>query len=229
MKINLSKYALEQYREKQKLAEPGPVVTISRLFGCPSKPIADDLTKAINSYLEARGKGKAWEWISKEILEETARELKMHPSRIEYVFNYEEKSLFSEILAAQSTKYYTSDKRIRKTIGMVIRSIAEDGNMVIVGRGAAAIARDIKNSLHVKLIAPDEWRAMHLMKKYDLPKDKAIKWMHATDLKRKQFLEYFYGKKSDDTLFDLVYNCAYISKEMIVESIMTMLIMRQVI
>lgn len=229
MKIDLSKYALDRYREKITAREPGPVVTLSRLYGCPSKPIAQELTQAINLYVEARGKSSSWSWISKEILEESASELKIDPTRIKYVFNYEERGFFDEILSAQSSKYYASDKKIRKTIAQVIHNIASDGNVVIVGRAGAAIVRDIPRSLHIRLMAPVDWRTEKIMETQQISRDQAMKKIAETDLKRKKFMDYYYGKESDDSLFDIIYNCAAIPREMIVESIMTMLIMKQYI
>jgi hypothetical protein len=51
-KIDLAKYARDclQKREQNKTSLiPGPVVTISREFGCPAKIIARELTDAINN------------------------------------------------------------------------------------------------------------------------------------------------------------------------------------
>ncbi len=50
-KIDLAKYARDclQKREQNKTSfSPGPVVTISRDFGCPAKKIARELSDTIN-------------------------------------------------------------------------------------------------------------------------------------------------------------------------------------
>lgn len=228
-KIDLTRYALERFREKEKEQEPGPVVTISRQYGCPSKPVAEALTRSINNYVGAKGKRKSWSWISKELLKETANELQMHPSKIEHVFNYEERNLFDEILAAQSSKYYASDRKIRKTIGQVIHSIAHEGNVVIVGRAGAVITREIQQSLHIRLIAPLKWRVNRIMGRFNLTEEEALKRVEDIDRKRKQFMKYFYGKEYDDSLFDMVFNSSTLSQDMIVESILTMMIMKQLV
>lgn len=228
-KIDLTRYALERFREKQQALEPGPVVTISRQYGCPSKPIAEALTRSINNYVDAKGKGKPWSWISKELLEETAKELQMHPSKIEHIFNYEERNLFDEILSAHSSKYYASDRKIRKTIGQVIHSIAHEGNVVIVGRAGAAITQDIQQSLHIRLTAPLKWRVNRIMGRFHLTEEEALKRVEDIDRKRKQFMDYYYGREFDDSLFDIIYNTATLSQEVIVESILTMMIMKQLV
>jgi cytidylate kinase len=230
MNIDLSKYALERHREQErKVASPGPVVTISRQYGCPSKIYAQMLIDAINAYQKEKPGRKEWSFVNKELLEQSASELQLHPSMIKYVFNYEEKSIFDEILAAQSSRYYMSDKKIRKTIGEVIRSIAIEGNVIIVGRAGVAMTRNIKRSLHVKLMAPLAWRVEGICRIENLTKDKAIKLANETDKKRKQFIDYYYGKPSDDTLFDILINCATMTREEVVQTIVEMMKIKKLI
>ncbi|MCD6564575.1 MAG: cytidylate kinase-like family protein [Bacteroidales bacterium] len=227
-KIDLAKYARDrlQKREQNKTGSgPGPVITISREFGCPSKKIASDLTDAINT----KRKKDKWYWVSKEILAESADQLGLHPDEIKYVFDYKKKGIVEEIIAAQSKKYYRSDKKIRNTIGKVIKRIAETGNVIIIGRGGAAIANDIKNSLHIKLIADIKWRAKNVGKIRDMNIDDAIKFTLDYDKKRKIFLDYYWGETSDYSIFDLIYNCNTMSSEEIVTSIIHMLERRKIL
>ena len=212
----------------QKL-NPGPVVTISREFGCPSKVIGEILIEKINAVLlEKRVKTK-WRFISKEILQETAKELHVDPSTIEYVFKYEKKSFFDEILSAQTNKYYKSDKKIRNTIGEVIRTIACQGNVVIIGRGGVAITKDIPHSLHIKLEAPIEWRVLIVSEKYNLDFNKAQEYTIEMDKKRAEFRNCFYGKDNDYTAFDVKFNCMTLTNEEIASTIVKLIEQRSFI
>lgn len=213
MNIDLAKYALDRVRDSEdKVKSPGPVITISRMYGCPAKSITADLVKRINSHLKETRKVSTWDWISKEILEESAKKLKIDPSKLKYIFNYEEKSLFDEILAAQSSRYYISDKKIRNTIGNVLKSIAIEGNVIIVGRAGVVMTRSIKRSLHIKLIAPLEWRLEQICKSKEIGIKEAQKMAASMDQKRQKFIDLYNGKKTDDSIFDLLINCAYQSK-----------------
>ncbi len=221
-KIDLAKYARDclQKREQNKTSfSPGPVVTISRDFGCPAKKIARKLSNTINK----KKINNKWCWVSKEILAESANQLGLHPDEIQYVFDYKKRGIVEEIIAAQSRKYHRSDKKIRNTIGKVIKRIAETGNVIIVGRGGATIAKNIKNSLHINLIADIEWRAKNVGKRHGLDIDKATQFTLDYDKKRKRFLDYYWGKTSDHSIFDLIYNCSTISSEEIVTSIIQIL------
>lgn len=208
---------------------PGPVVTISREFGCPSKIIGQILIEKINKTLFEKKIKNKWTLLSKEILLETAKELHVDPSTIEYVFKYEKKSFFDEILSAQTNKYYKSDKKIRNTIGEVIRSIAYRGNVVIIGRGGVAITKDIPQSLHIKLEAPIEWRTLIVSEKYNIEFNKAQEYTVEMDKKRAEFRNYFYGKDNDYTAFDVKFNCMTLTNEEIAGTILKLIEQRSFI
>ena len=227
MKIDLTKYAFDRLREKEQQIKCGlPVITISREFGCPAKEIARKLVTTINRFT---GKDE-WDWISKEILERSAKELDVKPEEIKYVFEYEVKGIFDEILAAQSKKYHRSDKKIRKSIANVIKAIANDGNVVIVGRGGVAITRDCPNAFHVKLQAPLDWRVKGVVsRRENMSYDEGVKYTVDFDKKRKRFLDYYWGGESDNSIFDAIYNCSTMSVEEIAESLILILKMRELI
>ncbi len=221
MKVDLLKYMSERLNEDtEEYQDAGPVITISRLYGCPAKKVAKGLNEKLKSKLMVLGKkDPGWKYVTKEIMSESARELEMAPKQIKYVFDYEQKSLIDDILSAQSSKYYKSDRKIRNTIAMVIRNMAIEGNVIIVGRGGVAITHDIPKSLHINLDAPLKWRIVRIAEKYQVSFEEAEKVIHDIDKKRKQFREYFEGKNSDYTWFDLTFNCMTLSVDEIVKII----------
>ena len=230
MRIDLSKYLTERYLEsisEQKFE--GPVVTIAREFGCPSKKVAEKLVSRLSEIKSPLAKKMEWRWISKEILDESARQLNMDPEEIQYVFRYEKRGAFDDILSSYSKKYYKSDRKIRNTIARVIRNIASEGNVIIVGRGGVSITREIEKSLHIQLEAPLSWRALRVSEKYCLTMDEAKKYANDIDNKRKIFRDYFHGKGSDYSRFDVIFNAMTLSVDEIVEGIIGLLIIRKMI
>jgi len=140
MRIDLSKYLTERYLEsisEQKFE--GPVITIAREFGCPAKKVAAKLASRLTEINSPLAKKIEWRWISKEILDESARQLNMDPSEIQYVFRYEKRSVFDDILSSYSKKYYKSDRKIRNTIARVMRNIASEGNVIISQSGKGSL------------------------------------------------------------------------------------------
>lgn len=231
MKVDLLKYMSNRLQEEcGTIGQPGPIITISRLYGCPAKKIARTLSEALTEKMEVRGYKKTkWKIITKEIMSESARELEVDPEKIKYVFDYEQKGLIDDILSSHLNKYYKSDRKIRNTVGRVIRNIACEGYAVIVGRGGVAITRDIPRSLHINLEAPLEWRVLRVSEKYLLSLEEAEQHAHDIDRKRRQFREYFEGKNTDYTKFDLTFNCMTLSIDEIVKIILKAVQVRELI
>lgn len=230
MKGDLLTYLTHHYfKNEQVKTEPGPVITVSREFGCPGKMVAGKIVELLNQKLTARGVKERWKWISKEILSEAARELSLQPEEISYVFDYEQKSILQDIFSSHARKYYKSDRQIRQTVASVIRSFAIQGNVIIVGRGGVAIAKDIPRSLHINLEAPLEWRTVRTAEKHQISLDDARKMAIDIDKKRKEFREYFAGKNTDYTRFDLIINCMTLSVDEISEIILKVAEIRKLI
>ena len=230
MKIDLSKYLADWYKEgPARNIFPGPVVTISRELGCPAKIIAAGLTDHLNTLKKVKSKPQPWRWISKEILQESANELKVDSSQIQHIFEYKRRGVLEDLLMAQSKDYYKSDLKIRTTIAKVIREFANEGNAVIVGRGGVAITRDIPKSLHIFLEAPLEWRAIRVAEKHDFTIEQARTYAQTADKKRSRFRDYFQGKGTDYTRFDIKLNCMTLETDEIIDIIVGALITRSML
>jgi cytidylate kinase len=230
MKLDLTKYLADWYKEDPaKNIYPGPVITISRELGCPAKGIASSLTKRLNTLKRVNAKEHPWRWISKEILQESARELEVDSSQIQHVFDYKSRGVLEDILLAQSKDYYKSDHKIRTTIANVIRRFANEGNAIIIGRGGVAITRDIPKSLHVFLEAPVEWRIMRVAEKQNYTIAQARTYAQNIDKKRSHFRDYFQGKGNDYTRFDIKLNCMTLEKKEITDIVVAALRSRQML
>jgi cytidylate kinase len=219
MRGDLISYLKQRYEEtKQTVQGEGPVITISREYGCSAKIVAQKLSEKLSEKKDSSGRKHNWKWYSKEILEESAKELQMNPSEIQYVFNYEKRTTLEEFFNSFS-HYYHRDQKIRNTIGKVIHDIASQGHAIIVGRGGIAIAHDISRSLHINLVAPLEWRAVRISERQNCSIDQAKEICIDMDKKREEFKNYFQGKGNDYTWPDLTFNCMTLSIDEIVEII----------
>jgi len=230
MSIDLKKYLTEQYqRTIAKGQEPGPVITISRQYGCSAKEYASLLGERLNELKKDQSEKTEWNWINKEIFVKTARELNLKESRILHVFEGQKKGLIESIILSTSEKYYTSDMAILKKIIEVIRSFAEQGHIIIIGLGSVAITRDIKKSLHIRLESPFSWRVGQAVKKYGKSLAETEKIARETDQKRDALRTMYTPKSDPNELFDITYNISTLAKEEVVESIICVLKKRKMI
>ena len=202
----------------EKKSGPGPVVTISREFGCPSKLIAHFLTHELNNRNGVEKPGK-WRFINKEVVEATARRLEMNPTDVNYMLSSGGKGLVEDVLASFS-QTYVSSHRMRKTITSVVRSLAEQGYVVIVGRGGAGILQNAPRTIHVRLQAPREWRINEISRSRNLTKPESSRLVDDMDKKRIALIELMTGGKYHPCLFDLSLNCQTLSQEEVVHTIL---------
>jgi cytidylate kinase len=217
------------HQEKTKLAETGPYISISREFGCMANKIAEKLARELSKRRKYPNNEMRWKWINKSILEESSKALELSPSKIEYVFQSKAKTMMDEIVSAMATRYYKSDIKIRKTIVDVIRAIAKTGHIIIVGRGGVAFAKDNPKSLHIKLVAPLDWRVERIAKNYKKTKKDALKYINDIDQERKYLIDNFIGFKADDSIFDIVLNRESLTEKEILSTIINLLEMKKLI
>lgn len=219
-------YSERKFRdlESRQAAGNGPIVTISREFGCPSKPIAQMLTDTLNKGY-GTGKKTKWRFINKEIVEESARELELKPVEMNYLLSSGEKGLLEDMLTSFSPTY-VSNIKIKKTITRVVLDFAKQGTIILVGRGAAAILQGYPKTLHIRLQAPLSWRIPEIKKLKNVDDKTAKKMAMEIDQKRTALIEFLLGQKFDQTLFDIIFNCSTISKEEMIQGIIRLMEVR---
>ena len=108
----------------------------------------------------------------------------------------EKRSLFSvsSFFASSRLGYmdsgYVNDNVMFNIQSEVIRSIADKGDAVIIGRCADYILRDRK-CLNVFICAPEEFRIQRLMKEESLSEEEAEKLMRRKDRTRETYYNYY--------------------------------------
>jgi len=211
-----------RYREsilKKLPVDDGPVITISRLTGCDARQVAANLADNLNHKF---GINK-WKWVDKDIIYAIAKELNTDTQRVENFYKGIELSNISEMIMAFSGGF-VSDLRVKKAIKDVVLAMCKEGFLILVGRGGVSIAREIKDALHIRLIAPFYWRVENVMKKKDMNIENAEKYVVDTDEKRFNLIHTFMDKKplNLDYLFDATINRSSFPVQEIAEMILSM-------
>jgi len=85
--------------------------------------------------------------------------------------------------------------------------LAAKGNVILVGRGGAAIISHLPHILHIRLVAPFSFRIRHLADFHQITEEKATKQVRETDEARRRFVQRFLGADVDDPVhYHLVIN-----------------------
>jgi cytidylate kinase len=196
---------------------PGPVITISREVGCSGLELAHALKERL---VHTRYQSK-WKVLSKEIFQISALELDLEPEKVAQIFKHVDRNAFDDILYSFREKSSISEKKVRNTVIDVIRTLAEDGHCIIVGRAGNVITSDIKNSLHIRLVAPSEFRIKSIMVKNKLSHEEAIRFISQEEKDRLAYRNALKEKQTEHAeIFDITFNRAEFNTDSIVEFIM---------
>ncbi len=215
----MSERAKKPVKSDGNVENPGPVITISRPYGCSGERIASKLSHALTELSKTQSEQFEWRLISKEILETSAKELKLAPNLVDEMKEYRLKGVMDHLTLFFSTDFYPSDSKVMTTIAKVIHAAASQGHVVILGRAGEAITYGMKKALHIKLQAPIEWRAEQISKLKNISLAYAKEECIEEDKHRTQFRDYFVGGKSDVEFFDAAFNMKTLSDEEIVDLI----------
>jgi cytidylate kinase len=211
------------------IEEAGPVITISRQTGCGARGIAWEICEELNKpSVKTDGNGK-WKYISREILQESAEQLNLDPAALKNVIDDNNRGMMDQIVGALSTHSHKSDQKIMKTVQDVIRQFANNGNVIIIGRGGASICHDIKQSLHIKIVAPEDWRIAEIARRLDFSKAYATEYVKKRDLERELLITKLLGKKPDSSAYDVEMNRSRFTEKELADAIIQLSLIKGLI
>ncbi len=125
---------------------------------------------------------------------------------------------FSEIandfelrMLKESAKYMLTETEKGGTYLDYIRTrlydMAEETSFVILGFGAQMLFKDYSDSLHFRVIAPEEERIHRVKKQYNVNDEQAALILKKSDKKRKKFVHSVYDSDvNDPSLYNAVFN-----------------------
>lgn len=201
---------------------PGPVITISRQFGCPAERISEKLVRVLSRRAQDSEGPSEWRLISKEIIEDSAKQLKLTPTLVNDLKEYKSRSFMDHLTMFFSEGFYTRDSQIMMTIAKFIHAAASQGHVVILGRAGEAITQNIKHSLHIKLEAPIDWRVKHVSTEKNISIYDAKDLCEEMDKRRNEFRDHFQSGRADIEFFDVILNTKTLSDDLIVDMIVNL-------
>lgn len=159
------------------------VITISRQYGAGGKTlgqmIADQLgyTFADNQIIQrlAQEANVSTTWV-RSFEKEAGGRL----SR--FISTMVNKSLVERVL--KDERGYLDEKIYLDYLVLIVAQIADEGNVVILGRGSQYILRDHPEAYHLLLINEYEHRVQFLMENYDLSRKRAEQTVNSEDRRR---------------------------------------------
>lgn len=119
---------------------------------------------------------------------------------------------FSGLFSPTAPPISASLESYVRMVGLVIRGLAREGNVLIVGRGGQALLRKHPCALHVQIVAPLDNRIKVVMEREGLTWRAAQSRVRASDRARADYVRRYHDIDwLDTTFYDLVINTGRVS------------------
>ena len=186
------------------------IITIGRQHGSNGHAVAETLAKRLNIPC-----------YSKEIVDRTARD-----SNFSHEVNrsYDEKRISP--FMAPSTHFFGMDEGFRLNMQIAsaqfeaIRSLADEGDAVFVGRCADYVLRSREDLVRIFLMADMPYRIKTVMERKSLSRDQAKKLIREVDKDRSSYYRYYTDQTwGDSGCYDLCLNVGRVGIEGAAEAI----------
>lgn len=182
-------------------------VTVSRQSGSGGTSFARALARLLNGEAPA---GVTWSVYDGNLITRMleANHLPAHLAR------YLPEDKVSEVNASigELVGLHPSLWDLVQKLNKTICDLAQHDHAVIVGRGANFATRNLTGGVHVRLIAPAEYRAKYYAQLYDISEQEALVFNAKRDAASRRYVKTtFNANVEDPRSYDLVLNTAEIS------------------
>jgi cytidylate kinase len=131
---------------------------------------------------------------------------------------------FASIFSPTASPISASLETQVRMVGLIIRGLSREGNVVIVGRGGQVLLRKTPCAVHVQVIAPLQQRIEAVRIREGLDWRVAQSRVRASDRARSDYLRRYHGVDwLDPTLYHVVINTGRVSVSMAVDLIVDLL------
>lgn len=208
--------------EKKSQLDNFPCITLSREFGCEGIPTARHLTEILstNEY--------PWVIFHRELISEISKKQEM---LIDLTNTLEEeyRGYFHQYIE-HLLSHKPLDLQVYKKMAKTVRLLALRGRTIILGSGAAIIAPDIPNVLHVRLQAPVKFRIERVAKMMNISESQAKEEIKSREVKRQNFIYEFTRKDlTDPKYYHLVLDNSLLNAEQISQLIFQALTIKKML
>lgn len=196
-------------------------VTISRQCGSGAMTIGQMLVTRLNDL----GKDEeAWTLWDRQLVEKVSAD---HHLARDVVESLEDsgRTWLEDFMAALAVDTDETEAKIYGLVAATIRALAQKGRVIIVGRGGVYITRNMPGGIHLRLVAPLEYRVRYMADQLQLSYEAALAHVQQVDRQREAFYRRYWPKEiRAPEAFTLTINTSLVSEERAVESIIPLIL-----
>lgn len=176
-----------------------PAITLSREFGCEAYPVAELLRQRME-----KRTGESWALMDKALLDEVANN---HNLSEQVLHNLGEKNRFLDEFLSTFSSRWKSEKDYYRLLTRHIIALAEQGNVIIMGRGAPIVTRNMKNCFHFRMYASLAFKQKSIARRLSVDSSEAEAIIGRRQKERDKFIRDFLDRDPYDlSVYNLVFN-----------------------
>lgn len=197
----------EQQKAKSEPSAP-PMITISRQIGINAAHVAQKIVTALN---QRDPREQPWIEYDRNLVEQVAQDHDLSEKLVARL-SERDRSWFEHFTAGLSMRSTGSD--VAAKTAQTIRGLAKVGRCVIVGRGGQCILANVPNVLHVRLVAPVQWRIEQLADQAGISREEAEKAIAEGGRDRIRFIRTRFNRDiADPELYHAILNLGRMSHD----------------
>jgi cytidylate kinase len=193
------------------------VITISRKYASGGRRLGRHLANVLN-----------YKYVDKYIFQKVADSLQVSEGTLasfEESGQYRIANMFSRLFSKSYIerivgydRTVVQESEYQKALKNLVRAVAQEDNVVIVGRAGYFFLQDLQDCYRIRLIASKEWRRKYAIENLRVRPAKVDGIIQERDSNQEWFMNMICGDASDDPhLFHLIINMELVSLERAVE------------
>jgi len=186
-----------------------PFVTISREYGVGAFEVAGKLVDTLNSMKKFVPE---WAAYDRELLNKVSEDLGLSRS-LANTLTSNARNQLTELFQTSFSKFPTQVAIYRK-LAETVRTMAYNGNVIIVGRAGNVITKGLPNGFNVRLIAPAKWKINRIHQLCGMPVQEISQTIAQKNKERDSYIRDFLKFENSDPLnYHMVLNMGEITPE----------------
>lgn len=186
-----------------------PFLTISREYGAEGWTLGEKIEQMLN---KEHSYDPPWLSYNKGIIEKLEKNENLSQKLVDSLERPAQDAItdfFNSYFAEKPPRIAIFKKTAR-----IIKTLASQGHVILVGRGGCFITNTMPKGFHVRCVANMEWKIKNISNQQNLSHDEAKKLIERMDHERDAFIkDYFFTDVSDSHYYDLVINTSKMSLE----------------
>ncbi len=198
------------------------IITISRDFASGGRKFGRLLAKRID-----------YQYVDKSLFQKIAEDLNVSERTLESFEKsreYRISNIFSKLFSKNyiqrivgHDKSVVEEQEYQNSLKNLILGVAQEDNVVIIGRAAYFFLKDMENCYHIRLFAPMDWRKNYAVEVLGTPRGKVQAIIEKRDITELWFNRSICGELyNDHSLFHLTLNMTSIPFEKAIELVMSL-------